>query len=141
MKRKIKYEKPKLYLCNADKRPQCRGTACYKNGGPCRLTAHKEFEKHFGEDRFKDSLERVRYDCTEMDDTALSWQYDLEVLDMLIEALKNAEPVKCGEWIKGKYWDEWFCSVCRNGAIIDSKENPILSDYCPHCGTQMKKGE
>lgn len=43
MKRKIKYEKPKLYLCNADKRPQCRGTACYKNGGPCRLTAYKEF--------------------------------------------------------------------------------------------------
>lgn len=51
----------------------------------------KEFEKHFGEDRFKDSLERVRYDCTGMDDTALSWQYDLEVLDMLIEAFENAE--------------------------------------------------
>lgn len=51
----------------------------------------KEFEKHFGEDKFEDSLERVRFDCTEMDDTALSWQYDLEVLDMLIEAFKNAE--------------------------------------------------
>lgn len=43
MKRKIRYEKPKLYLCNADKRLQCRGTECYKNGGYCRLTAHKEF--------------------------------------------------------------------------------------------------
>lgn len=51
----------------------------------------KEFEKDFNYDRFKNNLERVRYDCTEMDDTALSWQYDLEVLDMLIEAFKNAE--------------------------------------------------
>lgn len=51
----------------------------------------KEFEQHFNGDRFKHSLERVRSDCTGMDDTALSGQYDLEVLDMLIEALKNAE--------------------------------------------------
>lgn len=53
----------------------------------------KEYEKHFGEDRFKDSLERVRYDCTKMDDT-LSWQYDLEVLDMLTKAFEKAEVSK-----------------------------------------------
>lgn len=53
----------------------------------------KEYEKHFGEDGFKDSLERVRYDCTKMDDT-LSWQYDLEVLDMLTKAFEKAEKAK-----------------------------------------------
>lgn len=46
-------------------------------------------------------------------------------------------PAKHGKWIKGKYWDEWFCPVCHNAANLDWKENPILSDYCPNCGAQM----
>lgn len=53
----------------------------------------------------------------------------------------EAEPVKDGKWIKGKDWDEWFCSVCRNYAYLDYKENPILSDYCPHCGARMDGGK
>ena len=44
-------------------------------------------------------------------------------------------------WIKGKHWDEWFCSACHNAANLDWKENPILSDFCPHCGARMKDGE
>lgn len=50
----------------------------------------------------------------------------------------DAKPVKHENWIKGKHWDEWFCSVCHNMAILDSKENPILSNYCPNCGTKME---
>lgn len=49
----------------------------------------------------------------------------------------DAEPVKRAKWIEGKYWDEWLCSVCHNGANLDWKENPILSDYCPNCGAKM----
>lgn len=45
MNNKIKYEKPKLYLCDATKRPQCRATACYVNGGCCKLTQYKEYAK------------------------------------------------------------------------------------------------
>lgn len=48
----------------------------------------------------------------------------------------DVEPVKHGKWIKGKEWDEWFCSVCRKRAYLDCKENPILSIYCPHCGAR-----
>lgn len=48
----------------------------------------------------------------------------------------DGEPVKYGKWIKGKDWDEWFCSVCHKRAYLDCKENPILSDYCPHCGVK-----
>lgn len=99
----------------------------------------QEFERHFDNDRFKDSLERIKADLN--DEFVFAGLYERELLEMLIKAFKNAEPVKCGKWIKGKDWDEWFCSVCRNGAIIDSKENPILSDYCPNCGTQMKEGD
>lgn len=103
----------------------------------------KEFEQHFNNDRFRDSLKRIITDVTDEieSDFSISGKYEIELCEMLIKAFKNAEPVKCGKWIKGKYWDEWFCSVCRNGANIDSKENPILSDYCPDCGAEMKKGE
>lgn len=45
MKDKVKYKKPKLYYCDAYKRPQCRGTACYLHGGYCELTQHKEFAR------------------------------------------------------------------------------------------------
>ena len=50
--------------------------------------------------------------------------------------MENTAEVKRGKWIKGEEWDEWFCSVCRNRAYLDQKENPILSYYCPHCGAR-----
>ena len=98
----------------------------------------QEFEKHFNEDRFKDSLERIKADLN--GEFVFAGLYERKLLEMLIEAFKNAEPVKCGKWIKGKDWDEWFCPVCHNVANLDWKENPILSDYCPNCGAEMKKG-
>lgn len=51
----------------------------------------------------------------------------------------DAKPVKHERWIKGKDWDEWFCPICHNRAILDSKENPILSNYCPHCGAKLER--
>lgn len=98
----------------------------------------QEFEKHFSNDCFKDSLERLKADAGTF---CMAGKYEIELCEMLIEAFKNAEPVKCGKWIKGKYWDEWFCPVCHNAANLDWKENPILSDYCPHCGADMKEGD
>jgi hypothetical protein len=62
-------------------------------------------------------------------------------VDVIGKLRADAEPVKHGKWIKGKYQDEWFCSVCSNGAYLDWKENPILSDYCPECGAEMKAGD
>lgn len=55
----------------------------------------------------------------------------------------DAAPVKRARWIKGKYWDDWFCSGCSNKANLDWRENPILSSFCPHCGAIMyiKDGE
>lgn len=49
----------------------------------------------------------------------------------------DAEPVKRARWIKGKDWDDWFCSGCSNKADLDRRENPILSSFCPHCGAEM----
>ena len=49
----------------------------------------------------------------------------------------DAAPVKRARWIKGKDWDDWFCSGCSNKAYLDWRENPILSSFCPHCGAEM----
>lgn len=50
----------------------------------------KEFEKHFGEDRFKDSLERIKADLN--DEFVFAGLYERELLEMLIEAFNNTEP-------------------------------------------------
>lgn len=51
----------------------------------------KDFEKHFNKDRFKDSLERIKYDVNSLKQDALSWRYDVEIIDMLMVAFKKAE--------------------------------------------------
>ena len=50
----------------------------------------KEFEKHFGEDRFKDSLERLKADAGE----CLAGLYEIELCNMLIKAFEKAEKAK-----------------------------------------------
>lgn len=53
----------------------------------------KEFEQHFNEDKFKDSLLRLKTDINyglEHDET-ISGIYEIELLDMLITAFGNAK--------------------------------------------------
>jgi hypothetical protein len=45
----------------------------------------KEFEEHFKQDRFEESLQRLRTN-------SLAGRYEEETLEMLIEAFKNAKP-------------------------------------------------
>ena len=62
----------------------------------------KEFEQHFNEDKFKDSLLRLKADVNyglEHDET-ISGLYEIELLDMLVEAFQSAEAVT--DWIR---WD------------------------------------
>jgi hypothetical protein len=59
----------------------------------------KVFEKHFNEDRFKDSLERIECDvrdCINKNYPILttSGLWELELIDMLIEAFKAAEVIE-----------------------------------------------
>jgi hypothetical protein len=61
----------------------------------------KEFEQHFNEDRFKDSLERIEadiYDCinTTQNVLIISGNYELELISMFIPAFENAEIRKVG---------------------------------------------
>ena len=55
----------------------------------------KEFEQHFNEDKFKDSLLRLKTDTNyglEHDET-ISGIYEIELLDMLITAFEEAEVI------------------------------------------------
>lgn len=52
----------------------------------------KEFEAHFADDRFKNSLERLQADAH-----LLAGNYERELADMLIDAFYRAEGIRCGE--------------------------------------------
>lgn len=56
----------------------------------------KEFEQHFNEDKFKDSLLRLKADTNyglEHDET-ISGIYEIELLDMLVEAFEEARIIE-----------------------------------------------
>ena len=56
----------------------------------------KEFEEHFNNDRFKDSLERIRVDiefAIEDREPNLSGRYEMELAEMLRDAMIKAEIV------------------------------------------------
>lgn len=36
---------PDLYLCDPDKNTECKKTWCYRNGGECIHTVHKEYRR------------------------------------------------------------------------------------------------
>lgn len=99
----------------------------------------KEFEKHFDNDRFKDSLERVMTDvnCQIKKELSISGNYEIETLEMLINAFKTAEPVKCGRWER-RMSNIYACSECTNEVTAQQRKNYSL---CPYCGAETKEGD
>ena len=53
----------------------------------------KEFEEHFNNDRFKDSLERIRTDI-QYHGNPISGLYEHELIEMLRDAMTKAEVTK-----------------------------------------------
>lgn len=56
----------------------------------------KEFEQHFNEDKFKDSLLRLKVDTNyglEHDET-ISGLYEIELIDMLVVAFEEARIIE-----------------------------------------------
>ena len=68
----------------------------------------KEFEEHFKQDRFKDSLERILEDCKRS--AILSGIYEFETIEMLIKAFENGTPLSKGH---GRIIDESKIEVCE----------------------------
>jgi len=70
----------------------------------------------------------------------------------LIENAPTIEPErKKGKWIKNPEYigddtsgfidNHFSCSECKKEAEINSWGFYILSDFCPHCGADMREGE
>lgn len=52
----------------------------------------KEFEEHFNQDKFKDSISRIAADVISQV-YSISGNYEIELLDMLSEAFEKAESI------------------------------------------------
>lgn len=108
----------------------------------------KKYERHFDNDRFKDSLKRISTDVMDEieSDFAISGKYEIEFCEMLIKAFENAELVEHGRWIYGENesgLDGIFCSECEHFVpwCYDyyDKSDDLINDnlWCPNCGARM----
>lgn len=61
----------------------------------------------------------------------------------------KAVPVVEGEWSEERDGDHWYhtCSVCMESPLVDRRDalhfncEESLTDFCPHCGAKMRKGD
>ena len=56
----------------------------------------KEFEEHFNQDKFKDSLERIMADIwhsLEIGNCLCAGRYEYETIEMLVKALENSKTI------------------------------------------------
>ena len=100
------------------------------------LISRKSTKSIFNNDQFKDSLERLKVDAGTF---CMAGRYEIELCKMLIEAFKNAEPVKYGRWVEKPTIA--YCSCCH----VHWTKSFIISlrttyKYCPNCGAIMDGG-
>jgi hypothetical protein len=69
------------------------------------LDIPKDFEKHFNEDKFKDSLLRLKADTNYglEHESTISGNYEIELLDMLVEAFEKAKIVEDNKSVSNPY--------------------------------------
>ena len=86
----------------------------------------KDFEKHFNQDKFKDSIGRITADVISQvySDDSISGNYELELLEMLSEAFEKAKSIHSTCVLKGTpiYNDE--PTLC----VVPTKEIYKLRD-------------
>ena len=65
----------------------------------------------------------------------------LEIIKQVVKKQPTieAEPVRHGRW-EYRHADDWmFCTAC--GADAEGNyDEPLETDYCPHCGARMDGG-
>ena len=85
----------------------------------------QDFEKHFNEDRFKDSLERIKADLNE--DFVFVGNYERELLDMLIVAFEEAEAIHSTCKLEGIPIYKMNCDDIWN-EVYDERDGVTLND-------------
>lgn len=101
----------------------------------------KEFEEHFNQDRFKDSLERIMADIKhslENRDCLCAGRYEHETIEMLEKAFENSRPAydvdkvveELKELPKCSTWNHNSDNIDRNKAIEIVKQGSVTDDVC-----------
>ena len=110
----------------------------------------KEFENHFNNDRFNDSLGRVIFDIKQCNRhgseyDALSGNYEIETLEMLEDSLENATVLPEGQGRLGEEKGHWIENIINRKTLYSCSEClHIVSNYdghfhyCPYCGKELK---
>ena len=101
------------------------------------LEIPKEFEEHFKQDKFKDSLEKIMVDIwhlLENKNCLCANNYEYETIKMLEEALENSKSAyDVCEWRKFKGNVCLFETSCGNVSGMYRGFN-----FCPYCGKKIK---
>lgn len=97
------------------------------------LTIPEEFEYHFENDRFYDSLCRLKADAN-----CMAGRYEKELADMLCDAFMDAQPVVTAKWIlvdEKPYLRKHYHTKCCSNCFYEKPARK--TKYCPNCGAEM----
>lgn len=76
-------------------------------------------------------------------DPAGTFAYCDSILDFVSNLpAADVRPVVRGKWIEHGRYRPPTCSNCGSGALLNYESDYHKSDFCPHCGADMReKGE
>lgn len=63
----------------------------------------------------------------------------LAIIDTLPSA--DVRPVVHGMWVYKGFEKGWECSACGSRCLLNYESDFHKSDFCPHCGADMRKDE
>ena len=65
---------------------------------------------------------------------------DADVVISDIKGMKSADvaPVRHGRWIWHSEERGYLCSECGSGCLLNYESDWHKSDWCPHCGADMR---
>ena len=104
------------------------------------ITIPDEFESHFKNDKFKDSMGRMIFDLKNRpaDITNLAGRYEIETLEMLETALEESTEIRTGKWMLGNHNRNIVCSKC--GTWFGTDRIRFMKS-CPNCKADMENCE
>lgn len=106
----------------------------------------------------QDAIELVMQYCPDDDGTCSKADEDIRNLLDELENLPPAQPRLRGRWVAvdsysafggdmatwyahGNPTAFWYCSFCREQNYIGEDGEPLLTDFCPCCGADMREEE
>lgn len=95
---------------------------------------------------YEQAKNNLAVDCISRADAldCVNWGYSFSDIYKKINELPSVTPIRPkGHWIMTELpaEDAHECSECGNLALVDEWGNEKLTDFCPHCGADMREVE